>query len=286
MFNSIMLFLTLRWTTSRGSIHWWRQCLCSWWRRAWPGWRTRTSRWRAWGRSRGGRSHQSRTGGRKSRSTSHLKYWVLIDCLLGKITFARIHTGPHVAPEPLVLLWALDGDKVHAALAAVVAGVEPVPLGRTQLRVITLPRHPVEMVAEAVVALAVHSFEKERKKEKARFRLIYCVLGYRFSPAAGNRSLSPRSRKISFWSGKQIRHFFLFPFAPIVSLPRNTYAQKNPNNSSPLLFVTVVAPEIPQFSTPRKYVGNTVHEFDRSCLPRTWQNPEVPLLITALKKDT
>ncbi len=58
--------------------------------------------------------------------------------------------------EELVLLRRLDRDEVHAALAAVVPRVEPVPLGVPQLRVVGEPAHPVDVVAVALVALAVN----------------------------------------------------------------------------------------------------------------------------------
>ena len=62
-----------------------------------------------------------------------------------------------VGLEEVVLLLRLDGHEVHAALPAVVPGVEPVPLGVPQLRVVRLPAEPVEVVAESSVALATHS---------------------------------------------------------------------------------------------------------------------------------
>ena len=63
----------------------------------------------------------------------------------------------HVALDELVLGGCLDGDEVHAALPAVVPGVEPVPVGAPQSGVVALPAHPVEVVSKTLVARAVHS---------------------------------------------------------------------------------------------------------------------------------
>ena len=69
----------------------------------------------------------------------------------------------NVRLQKVVLLLRLDGHEVHAALPAVVPRVEPVPLGVLQLRVVRLPAEPVEVVSEAGVALATHSWKKFQK---------------------------------------------------------------------------------------------------------------------------
>ncbi len=43
------------------------------------------------------------------------------------VCFPILLTRANESPQPLGLLRSLDGDKVHATLAAIVAGVEPVP---------------------------------------------------------------------------------------------------------------------------------------------------------------
>ena len=62
-----------------------------------------------------------------------------------------------MALDELVLGGGLDGDEIHAALPAVVPGVEPVPVGAPKCGVVALPAHPVEVVAETLVAGTVHS---------------------------------------------------------------------------------------------------------------------------------
>jgi len=44
------------------------------------------------------------------------------------------------ALEVLVLVAGLEADEVHATFAAVVPGVEPIPLGAGEGRVVALPR--------------------------------------------------------------------------------------------------------------------------------------------------
>ena len=56
----------------------------------------------------------------------------------------------HKALHELVLLSGLDADEVHAALPAVVPGVEPVPLVVGQPRLIAQPGDPVVVAAEAL----------------------------------------------------------------------------------------------------------------------------------------
>ena len=62
------------------------------------------------------------------------------------------------ALQELVLLPGLDADEVHAAFAAVVAGVEPVPFGAGQGWVVASPRQPV-----VVVAVTFNSCETKMK---------------------------------------------------------------------------------------------------------------------------
>ncbi len=80
------------------------------------------------------------------------------------VHFPTLLTRANESPQPLGLLRRLNGDEVHAALAAVVAGVEPVPNLIPQGWVVALPRHPVEVVPEAVVALAVGPCKQGKKK--------------------------------------------------------------------------------------------------------------------------
>ncbi len=80
------------------------------------------------------------------------------------VCFPILLTRANESPQPLGLLRSLDGDKVHATLAAIVAGVEPVPNLVPQGWVVALPRHPVEVVPEAVVALAVGPCKQGKKK--------------------------------------------------------------------------------------------------------------------------
>ena len=95
--------------------------------------------------------------------------------------FLSLLTSSDESPDPLVLLRRLYGDQVHAALAAVVAPVEPVPLRGAQRRVVALPRHPVQVVAEAVVALPAHPcvkskvvFEQQQANKKRSFDHSKC----------------------------------------------------------------------------------------------------------------
>ena len=63
----------------------------------------------------------------------------------------------HEALEELVLLSGLDADEVHAALPAVVPGVEPVPLVVGQPGLVAEPGDPVVVVAEALGSSTRHS---------------------------------------------------------------------------------------------------------------------------------
>ena len=63
--DKTIVTFTRRWMTSLGTRFW------SWWARAWPGWRTRTSRWCSSGRTPLSRIRQSHKDDRKSRWTVH-----------------------------------------------------------------------------------------------------------------------------------------------------------------------------------------------------------------------
>ena len=80
----------------------------------------------------------------------------------------ELHVGGlHDSLEVLVLVLCLEADEVHAAFAAVVSGVEPVPLGAGQRRVVTLPREPV-----VVVAVTLNSCENGEKKTELSWVFI------------------------------------------------------------------------------------------------------------------
>lgn len=66
----------------------------------------------------------------------------------------------HPLLDKFVFLRRFDRDEVHAAFPAVVSGVEPIPVSVPQLRVVALPREPVQVIAEPGVALSVHSCKK------------------------------------------------------------------------------------------------------------------------------
>jgi hypothetical protein len=71
----------------------------------------------------------------------------------------ELHVGGlHDALEVVVLVAGLEADQVHAAFAAVVAGVEPIPFGAGQGRVVASPRQPV-----VVVAVTFNSCETKMK---------------------------------------------------------------------------------------------------------------------------
>jgi hypothetical protein len=71
----------------------------------------------------------------------------------------ELHVGGlHDALEVVVLVAGLEADQVHAAFAAVVAGVEPVPFGAGQGWVVASPRQPV-----VVVAVTFNSCETKMK---------------------------------------------------------------------------------------------------------------------------
>ena len=59
--------------------------------------------------------------------------------------------------DPVVLLFSLEADQVHAPLPAVVPGVEPVPLGVPHAAVIVLPGEPVQVPVEPLHAALVNS---------------------------------------------------------------------------------------------------------------------------------
>ncbi len=137
------------------------------------------------------------------------------------IHFPILLTRANESPQPLGLLRSLDGDKVHATLAAVVAGVEPVPNLVPQGWVVALPRHPVEVVPEAVVALAVGPCKQGKKKhisipkvQKNRFpepnkgKIISFRIGRR-SKSGIDRSFVDRKKRgnVSEWSWWQLSIF-------------------------------------------------------------------------------
>jgi len=64
----------------------------------------------------------------------------------------------HKTLDEIVFSLSFNGDQVHASLPAVVPGVEPVPICGLQPVIITLPRHPVKVVAKPDIALSVHSW--------------------------------------------------------------------------------------------------------------------------------
>jgi hypothetical protein len=71
----------------------------------------------------------------------------------------ELHVGGlHDALEVVVLVAGLEADQVHAAFAAVVAGVEPVPFSAGQGWVVASPRQPV-----VVVAVTFNSCETKMK---------------------------------------------------------------------------------------------------------------------------
>ena len=73
----------------------------------------------------------------------------------------ELHVGGlHDALEVVVLVAGLEADEVHATFAAVVPGVEPVPLVVGQPRLVAAPRHPVVVVAESLSADAIHSYKQ------------------------------------------------------------------------------------------------------------------------------
>ena len=53
----------------------------------------------------------------------------------------------HDSGKELELSGCVEADEVHAALAAVVTGVEPIPVGAGQSWVVAAPREPVVVVA-------------------------------------------------------------------------------------------------------------------------------------------
>merc|ERR1719312_158914 len=74
--------------------------------------------------------------------------------------------------EEVVLSLIFDGDEVHAPLAAVVPGVEPVPVGVLQAVVVAQPRHPVQVVSEPYISLSVHSVLAELSIREAEESLL------------------------------------------------------------------------------------------------------------------
>ena len=75
-------------------------------------------------------------------------------------------TWVHDTFEEVVLPLVFDGDEVHAPLAAVVPGVEPVPVGVLQPVVVAQPRHPVQVVSEPDISLSVHSCKRKKRLEQ------------------------------------------------------------------------------------------------------------------------
>ena len=56
----------------------------------------------------------------------------------------------HEALDPVILLRGLKGDEVHAALPAVVPGIEPAPVAPLQLEVSVQPAEVVIMVSKSL----------------------------------------------------------------------------------------------------------------------------------------
>jgi len=71
--------------------------------------------------------------------------------------------------EVLVLVAGLEADEVHATLAAVVAGVEPVPVGAGEGGVVAPPREPVVVVAVTLDTGSVQTVLAKDSVGKAKF---------------------------------------------------------------------------------------------------------------------
>jgi len=81
----------------------------------------------------------------------------------------------HKTLDEIVFSLSFNGDQVHASLPAVVPGVEPVPICGLQPVIITLPRHPVKVVAKPDIALSVHSVLAQLSVGETEESLV-CVL--------------------------------------------------------------------------------------------------------------
>ena len=71
----------------------------------------------------------------------------------------------HEALDPVILLRGLKGDEVHAALPAVVPGIEPAPVAPLQLEVSVQPAEVVIMVSKSLNS----SFADSCKDEELYF---------------------------------------------------------------------------------------------------------------------
>ena len=68
----------------------------------------------------------------------------------------------------LVLVAGLEADEVHATFATVVPGVEPIPLGTGESRVVALPREPVVVVTVTLGSGAVQTVLAEETVGEAK----------------------------------------------------------------------------------------------------------------------
>jgi len=77
--------------------------------------------------------------------------------------------------DPVVLRLGLEGDEVHAPLAAVVTRVEPIPLSVPDTVVIVLPREPVQVPVVPLHSTLAHSIFAEKSVWEAEFASPPCV---------------------------------------------------------------------------------------------------------------
>jgi len=78
--------------------------------------------------------------------------------------------------DPVVLRLGLEGDEVHAPLAAVVTRVEPIPLSVPDTVVIVLPREPVQVPVVPLHSTLAHSIFTEEPIGEAKFAGVLAVV--------------------------------------------------------------------------------------------------------------
>jgi len=79
------------------------------------------------------------------------------------------HPAVNEALDPVILLACLKGDKIHAALPAVVPGIEPVPLVIPNLCILVEPAEVIIVSTEALDSKQVCSLPTELRVSKAEF---------------------------------------------------------------------------------------------------------------------